>query len=371
MRLVRELGVQIGERRCGTPAAERAAAAVASAFSDLGLEPRFQEFEFVGYEPELVELEVDGEPWDVGLCMYSASTGPDGVEGAVRHVGTNVIAKDFFETPVFAIEDDSGRELARVFGNPFDGGAIPFMVSMGPILGGPQVFVSTADAARLRDRPGVRARLRVAGRLAPGRRDRNVVAELRGRSDEVLVIGAHYDSVWRGSGVIDNATGVEGVRRIAERLVDRELERSVVLVAFAAEEIALQGSRFFVEEAKVRGELDGIVGAVNLDCIGYGEHLELLVGPDELRGRALQLVHARGLTDHYDLRVFPPGGGTDHYWFAQNGVPAVSVLHFPYPEYHLDERIELIDERRLQDAVELALGLVESQLARPVPRGGS
>src|SRR5919204_5757249 len=197
MRLVRELGVQIGERRCGTAAAEQAAQAVAGAFADLGLEPRFQEFEFVGYEPELVELEVDGEPWDVGLCMYSASTGPDGVEGAVRHVGTNVIAKDFFETPVFAIEDDSGRELARVFGNPFDGGAIPFMVSMGPILGGPQVFVSTADAARLRERDGARARLHVAGTLVPGRRERNVVAELRGRSDDAVVVGAHFDSVWR------------------------------------------------------------------------------------------------------------------------------------------------------------------------------
>lgn len=369
MNLLQTLGVEIGVRQCGTPEAERASTAVAEAFRELGLEPRFQEFQFLGYETEEPALSVDGEPWAVGPAMYSASTPAEGVEGTVRHLGTHVWAKDFFEVPVFAIEDDGGRELGRISGNPFNGGAIPFLVSYGHVLGGPQVFVSSADADRLFSLGGPRAHLRVSGRFVPGLRDRNVIAEIPGESEETVVVGAHFDSVWRGPGTIDNATGVEGLRRVGERLVGRSLPRSVLLVAFAAEEIALQGSRWFVEEAKLRGELDRIVGAVNLDCIGHGDHLELLVGPDELRGRALQLVHQLGLTERYDLRVFGPVGGTDHYWFAQHDVPAASILHFPYPEYHLpQERFELVDERKLEDAVELALGLVESQLSRPVPR---
>lgn len=355
---------------CGTPEAERAAHAVAAAFAELGLEPRFQEFGLLGYDPDEPELEIDGETWRAGPCMYSASTPPEGVEGTVRRIGTNIWAKDFFEVPVFAIEDEEGRELARLNGNPFAGGAIPFLASHGHVLGGPEVFIGSADAERLDalDRP--RARLRAFGTLVPGRRDRNVVAELEGESPEAVVVCAHFDSVWRGPGVIDNATGVEGVRRIAERLLgDGPLRRSVIFVAFAAEEIGLQGSRFFVEEASIHGELDRIVGVVNLDCIGHGDQLELLVGPDELRGRALQLVHELGLAERYDVRVFPPVGGTDHFHFAQQGVPAASILHFPYAEYHLpEERLELVDERRLEDSVELATALVESQLARPVPR---
>ena len=53
------------------------------------------------------------------------------------------------------------------------------------------------------------------------------------------------------------------------------------------------------------------------------------------------------------------------------GVPAASILFFPYPEYHLPtERRELVDERRLADAVDLAVALVESQLGHPVERPG-
>src|SRR5438105_7666103 len=103
VRLVQELGVEIGERRCGTPAAERAADTVAAAWRELGLKPHFQEFEFLGYDPDEPELEVEGERWAAGPCMYSASTPADGVEGRVRRIGTQVWAKGFFEVPVFAI----------------------------------------------------------------------------------------------------------------------------------------------------------------------------------------------------------------------------------------------------------------------------
>jgi hypothetical protein len=368
VRLVQELGVEIGERRCGTPAAERAGEAVAAAFRDAGLDPRFDEFELIGYETEEPELWVEGERWTAGPCMYSPPTPEGGVEGRIARLGRDIWTEGFFEVPVFTITDE-GREVGRVRGNPFDGSAIPFLASHGHILGSPEVFVSTADSKRLDEMPGAHARLRVEGRFVPGRRDRNVIAELPGANKETVVVCAHYDSVWRGPGTIDNATGVEGVRRIAERLAGRELPRTVLFAAWAAEEIGLQGSRWFVEEADIRSELGRIVGVVNLDCIGHGDALELMVGPPELRGRAVQLVHQLGLGDRYELRVFPPVSGTDHYWFAQNKIPAISILHFPYPEYHLPtEEIELVDERLLEDAVELALALVESQLARPVEK---
>ena len=47
----------------------------------------------------------------------------------------------------------------------------------------------------------------------------------------------------------------------------------------------------------------------------------------------------------------------------------MTLLHFPYDEYHLPaDTPELVDDRMLDDAVSLAVALVESQLARPVPR---
>ena len=59
----------------------------------------------------------------------------------------------------------------------------------------------------------------------------------------------------------------------------------------------------------------------------------------------------------------------DDYPFAQQGIPTVSLVHFPYPEYHsTGERLALVDEERLRDTVQLATRTVLELLADPVPR---
>ena len=367
MNLLQTLGVEIGVRTAGSAEAARAADAIADAFRELGLEPRFEEFTLLGYDAEEPELTIDDERWDAGPCQYAHPTPDGGVTGTLRRFGEQEGMAGFPPTGVWSIDDADGNVQALVYENPVRGGAIPFL-GFGPVLTtGPAAFISTADARRVPD--GATATLRVSGRFVPGRRERNVVAELPGESDEAVVVCAHYDSVWRGPGVIDNASGVEGVRRIGEKLVGRRHPRTLVFIAFASEEIGLIGSHHLVWEWKLRGRLQKIVGCVNLDCIAHGDELELMVGPDELRGRAVEAAQRLGLDTRYKLHIIGPDNGTDHFYFAQEKIPAVSVLHFPYPEYHLPtERMELVDEQKLSDAVELATALVESQLARPVPK---
>jgi hypothetical protein len=372
MNLLETLGVQIGERMAGSPAAAASAEHIASAFRDLGLEPRFQEFQFLGYEPEEPELEIDGEPWPAGPMAYAPPTPPEGVEGRIRYLGDYPFIPGIMTPPVFAIEDEDGTELARLVANPIGGGAIPFPTYYRlPVHGGPTAMISTQDGQRLKSLDRPLGRLRTEGRYVPGLRDRNVVARLTGASDDSVIVSAHFDSVWRGPGVIDNATGVEGLLRVAGRFAGRDdLPRSLVFCAFAAEEIGLAGSRYYVDEAKLSGDLDRVAGVVNLDCIGHGSSFVLMVGPDELKGRAVALAEQLGLAERYELAVYPPLNGSDHYPFAQEQVPAACILHFPYPEYHLPgEAIALVDERRMEDAVDLAVALVESQLERPVARG--
>ena len=125
-----------------------------------------------------------------------------------------------------------------------------------------------------------------------------------------------------------------------------------------------------MSEAKITGELERTVGVVNLDCIAHGTHFQLLVGPVELEGRAVALAEHLGFSQRYELSVLPPVTGSDHFPFAVEEIPAVCILHFPYPEYHLpQESTDLVDEQKLADSVELAVALVESQLERPVRRG--
>jgi Peptidase family M28 len=370
--LLETLGVQIGERMAGSPEAAASAEQIASAFRELELEPRFQEFQFLGYETDDPELEIEGETWPAGPMAYAPPTPPEGVEGRIRYLGDYPFIPGIMTPPVFAIEEGDGTEHARLMANPIGGGAIPFPTYYRlPVHGGPMAMISTEDGERLKSLDRPHARLRTEGRYVPGLRDRNVIAELRGSSEEHVIVSAHFDSVWRGPGVIDNATGVEGLLRVATRFAGRDdLPRSLVFCAFGAEEIGLAGSRYFVDEAKVSGDLDRTVGVVNLDCIGRGSSFVLMVGPDELKGRAVALAEQLGFAERYELAVYPPLNGSDHFPFALEKVPAACILHFPYPEYHLpSEALDLVDEQRMEDAVELAVALVESQLERPVPRG--
>jgi hypothetical protein len=364
--LVHRLGVEIGVRQAGTAEAAAAADAVAEALRELGLEPRFQDFELLGYQAEQPELEIEGERWDAGPCMYAQPTAGV-VQGRVRRLGTYSIGGFFPEADVFAVQDDAGRELARLQMSPFGGAAIPFLTGVRQIAVAPTVFISGADSERLRGLEGARASVRVGGRFVPGCRERNVVAELRGQSEEAIVVSAHYDSVWRGPGVVDNATGVEGVRRVAEELARHGHMRSLLFCFFAAEEIGCIGSRQFVFEAQISGELGRIKGCVNLDCVAHGERLELLASPPALAERLSGFADELGLRARYEVSVEAAGPGVDAYAFAEQGIPAATICHFPYDEYHLpSERLELVDERRLADSVELAGLLVESLLEQPV-----
>jgi hypothetical protein len=362
--LVEALAVDVGPRPAGSEAAARAAELVADAFRELGLAPRFQEFDLLGYEADEPELVVEGEPWSAGPCMYAH---PYEGAGTVRRIGSSPNPIGAGTLANFVVVDGAGREVARLLTSPFSTGAIPFMSTHVHITTPPTAFVSIADAARLED--GMSVRVKIGGRFVPGRRERNVIADIPGRADGHVIVSAHYDSVWRGPGAIDNATGVEGVRRVGEALIGRELEHGVRLIGFAAEEIKLTGSRYYVDEANLRDELDEVLGVVNLDCIGHGEKLEILASPDALLGRAVEAARSLGLLDRYELETGPGTGGVDSHWFAERKVPAATILHFPYDEYHLpSESPALVDERLMADAVALAIELVESQLSRPIPR---
>jgi hypothetical protein len=362
--LIEALSADIGPRTAGSEAAGRAAEAVADAFRGLGLEPRFQEFDLVGYHADEPELEVDGETWPAGPCMYAAAF--DG-EGTVRRIGESDAPVGDRRLATFAVVDAYGCEVARLLTSPFSRGAIPFMSSHTQITTPPTAFVSASDAARLEE--GMRVRLKVDGRFLPGLRERNVIADLPGTLDDHVVVSAHYDSVWHGPGAIDNASGVEGMRRVGERLVGHALERGVRLIAFAAEEIKLTGSRLYVDEAKIRGELEQCSAVVNLDCIAHGENLNVLASPAAMLDRGVETARSLGLLDRYRLVTGPATGGVDSHWFAQEGVPAVTLAQFPYDEYHLpDESPDLAEEQVLSDTVALASALVESLVVHPIAR---
>ncbi len=102
----------------------------------------------------------------------------------------------------------------------------------------------------------------------------NLEIELPGATapHEIVVIGAHYDTVPGGPGANDNGSGIAGLLEIARLLAGRSHDRTLRLVAFTNEEQPFSntdemGSRVYAERARERGE--EITAMLSLETIGF------------------------------------------------------------------------------------------------------
>ena len=90
------------------PEAERARTPSPRPSRRSGSQPRFQEFHLLGYEADEPELEVEGEPWTPGPCMYAHSFAG---EGTVRRIGASPSPIGDATLPNFAVVDATGARL--------------------------------------------------------------------------------------------------------------------------------------------------------------------------------------------------------------------------------------------------------------------
>ncbi len=142
---------------------------------------------------------------------------------------------------------------------------------------------------------------------------------VRKRPDRPLT---EFDSVFNGAR--DNAIGVAAVLSAAEVLSKNPPKRSVLLVAFAGEEIGLLGSKYFVENAPV--PLSNIIFNLNTDGAGYSDTSIISIMGLNRVGAGDQLTaacSAFGLDAYADPA--PEQGlfdRSDNVNFAQVGIPA-------------------------------------------------
>ena len=182
---------------------------------------------------------------------------------------------------------------------------------------------------------------------------RNVAALLPGSdptlADEVLIIGAHYDHLGLGgegsldpdaSGVVhngadDNASGTSGLIEIARLLSqsDRRPARSVLFLAFTAEEKGLWGSSHYVRNPLL--PIAQTVAMLNMDMIGRLEGRTLVVEGVGTAEEWMDVLRAANQSTARPLSIAttPDGfGPSDHSSFYGEGLP---VLHF-FSNTHVD-----------------------------------
>jgi len=99
---------------------------------------------------------------------------------------------------------------------------------------------------------------------------RNVIAESPGgRTDRVVVVGAHLDSVPEGPGINDNGSGSATILEIALQMAALNIQprNQVRFIWFSAEEAGLLGSQFYVDQLS-NNEIKDIAVMLNFDMVG-------------------------------------------------------------------------------------------------------
>src|SRR5690606_24308011 len=104
----------------------------------------------------------------------------------------------------------------------------------------------------------------------------NVMARLpgTGRPDDIIVVGAHYDSISQSPqttapGAEDNGSGTAGLLELARILAPARPEATILFIAYAGEEQGLNGSYDHVRKLRAAGELTKVKAVYNMDMIAY------------------------------------------------------------------------------------------------------
>lgn len=276
-----------GTRAVGTPGYDASVEYVANALRDHGFDVETPEFIARVFKAEKGSVQLGDKTIEARALQYSLGTPPEGVTGAL-------VAAPADDSPGCSPEDYDGLAVkdAVVLVDrgtcPFkekmaivaEKGAVALVVAdsvdeekMGGTLGErtevkiPVVSVTKADGATLRGGHGaMTVKLDAHTDDIPAR---NVIAQTKtGSTENVVMLGAHLDSVPEGPGINDNGSGVAAVLETALQLGDSpEVQNAVRFGFWGAEELGLIGSRKYIESLDIE-QLKNIALYLNFDMLG-------------------------------------------------------------------------------------------------------
>lgn len=186
-----------------------------------------------------------------------------------------------------------------------------------------------------------------------GRRDKktyegaNVLGVIKGTDhpEKYIVVSAHYDHVGVKNGEIyngadDDASGTSALFAMAEYFKNNPPKHSVVLAAFDAEEMGLQGASHFVKANTLSKEQ--IAVNVNLDMVGRNDNNELYVVGTNLYTQLQPAIEGLELPENFKLLTGHDGlddkqswvFSSDHGPFHREKIPFLYFGVEDHKDYH-------------------------------------
>jgi aminopeptidase YwaD len=231
----------------------------------------------------------------------------------------------------------------------------------------------------------------------------NVLGYLEGSDaalkQELIVVGAHYDHLGMGengslafqpgreihNGADDNASGTAGVLELARvsSLHAGALKRSLLFIAFSAEEEGLLGSRYYVNHPAF--PLEKTVAMINMDMIGRMRDKRLIIGGAGTSPVWRDLLARLNRGCGFELKFQDDGyGPSDHSSFYGKDIAVLFFFTGVHSDYHRPtddyEKLDTSSEEKLLKFVYRVTAEVDTFDTRPLftkakeaprPEGGS
>lgn len=194
--------------------------------------------------------------------------------------------------------------------------------------------------------------------------------------NEVIVIGAHYDHLGFGgegsgslspdtpgihNGADDNASGSAGLLELAQAFGARkqELKRSMLFLAFAAEELGLLGSAHFVSAPTL--PLERMVAMLNMDMIGRLNNRSLIVYGIGTSPGFEELVKRHNHDSTFVFKLNKDGfGPSDHASFYGKQIPVFHFFTDIHSDYHRpSDDFEKINAEGMEQVARLVYAIAE------------
>jgi hypothetical protein len=206
----------------------------------------------------------------------------------------------------------------------------------------------------------------------------NVLAYLPGKSDEYVIVGAHYDHLGRGNidslapsqigqihpGADDNASGTAGVLELARQFAPQkdQLQRGILFASFAGEELGLLGSAAWVKNPT--RPLDKAVAMLNMDMIGRIRDGKVYIGGVGTGSTFQSLLEQDKSKTKLNLELSAGGyASSDHTSFVGKKIPVLFFFSGLHSDYHKPS--DTWDKINPDSAVELLqlVSTITTQLA--------
>ncbi|CQD05106.1 peptidase, M28 family protein [Mycobacterium lentiflavum] len=344
-----------GTRAVGTPGYDASVDYVVNTLRHSGFDVQTPEFSARVFHSEKPTVTVGGNAVEARALEFSLGTGPDGVSGPLLVVsagnGQACAASDYDNLAVqgaVVLVDRGTCPFAQKEDAAAQRGAVALIVAdnvdeeqMGGTLGAntvvkiPSVGVTKSTGLQLRAHPGpVTIKLDASSQSFKAR---NIIAQTKtGSPTDVVMAGAHLDSVPAGPGINDNGSGVAAVLETAVQLGNSPQVHNAVRFAFwGAEELGLIGSRNYVESLNSE-DLKSIALYLNFDMLaspnpGYFTYDGDQSLPADTRGQPVVPEGSAGIERTLVAYLKAAGktaedtqfdGRSDYDGFTQAGIPS-------------------------------------------------